>query len=101
MNALLVSAPELCRLSGASYRHVDRWPRKGYLKPVLSARGPGTRRSYAADQIKAARRIAAFSAIVENESIGGVFARLAAENGPVSFEANGCQVTISVEDVAS
>lgn len=41
-----VTASQLCRISGASYRQIDHWTRLGILKPAVAAQGPGTRRQY-------------------------------------------------------
>lgn len=45
------STPEVCRLTGVSYRQVDYWSRIGVIVPSVAARGSGSHRRWSADQL--------------------------------------------------
>ena len=51
----MLSTPEVCRVTGLSYRQIDSWTRLGVFRPVVSARGSGTQRRYTVDQAIAVR----------------------------------------------
>ena len=51
----LLRGPEVCRLTGASYRMLDYWARTGAVVPEVEARGSGTQRRYTVDQAIAVR----------------------------------------------
>lgn len=52
------STPEVCRLTGATYRQVDYWCRVGLIRPGLcDARGSGTRRRFTEDDVAALKAV--------------------------------------------
>lgn len=52
-----VGAAELRALTGISYRQLDWWCTKGYLKPEQESTGPGSRRTFGADEVAVACRM--------------------------------------------
>lgn len=56
-----LSAPEVCRLSGASYRQLDYWSRCGTLRASVEARGSGSQRRYTWRQAHVARVLVVLS----------------------------------------
>lgn len=57
----LISTPEMCDLSGATFRQLDYWARAGLLVPTAEARGSGTRRGYSTNQVGRATALTAVS----------------------------------------
>lgn len=57
----LIGTPELAQTSGATFRQLDFWARRGYLVPAVEAKGSGTKRRYTLDAINRARVMASFS----------------------------------------
>ena len=53
----LLHGPEVCRLAEISYRQLDYWVRKGYLRPDRPAAGSGTQRGFSPAEVAVARRI--------------------------------------------
>lgn len=48
-----VSAVEACRLAGVSYRQADYWVREGLVTPAVEARGSGSARRFAPEDVQA------------------------------------------------
>ena len=46
------STPDVARLTGATFRQIDYWSRKGYIVPVVAAAGSGSRRRWGADEVQ-------------------------------------------------
>lgn len=46
-----MSTTDVCRSTGATYRQVDHWCRKGYIDGVGSWVGSGHRRRFTRDQV--------------------------------------------------
>lgn len=46
VRARLFTSSEVVAVSGATYRQVDYWVRRGRLKPVRAAQGSGTQRQF-------------------------------------------------------
>lgn len=42
----LYRAPQVCALTGATYRQVDYWCRRGYLVEAVAAQGSGSQRLF-------------------------------------------------------
>lgn len=42
----LLSSPEVCELSGLTYRQLDHWCRRGLIAPEVAADGSGTHRRW-------------------------------------------------------
>lgn len=61
---------ELCRRSGASYRQVDHWVRRGYLLPADSGAGSGTSRLFAENEVVVARFLAMWSGAFTTQAAG-------------------------------
>jgi hypothetical protein len=53
----LLNGPEVCRLTGISYRQLDHWVRKGYLRPARPAAGSGTQRGFSLAEVAVVRRM--------------------------------------------
>lgn len=51
-------APEICRMTGITYRQIDFWARTGILVPSIEdANGSGTRRRYSETDLRALKAI--------------------------------------------
>lgn len=48
----------IIRVTGVTYRQIDYWTRRGYLKPDVVDPGRGTRRHYPPRELDVAKRIA-------------------------------------------
>lgn len=56
---LAYRAPEVCRLTGLTYRQLDYWARVGTLRPsIQDSEGSGSQRLYSSDDVKKARATA-------------------------------------------
>lgn len=53
----ILSAPQVCRAFGLSYRQLDYWVREGLITPTVQAHGSGTRRVFDAEAIEQVRRL--------------------------------------------
>lgn len=45
------TAPEVVRMTGASYRQLDYWDRTGLVEPAQAAQGSGSQRRYSAADV--------------------------------------------------
>ena len=57
----LFRGPQVCRITGVTYRQLDYWARTGILEPLIPARGSGSQRLYAEWQLLAAKVVDAVS----------------------------------------
>ena len=60
----LISTVELCKASGATYRHVDHWARHSVLEVARPADGSGSQRGFHPSEIAIARRLLAVCRLV-------------------------------------
>jgi len=58
----LLSTGEMVRLSGVTFRRVDRWREAGVLEPEVPARGSGSRVFYPAAELRVLRVVAQLAA---------------------------------------
>jgi DNA-binding transcriptional MerR regulator len=49
---------DLVKASGLTYRQIDHWTRKGWLRPLNPDEGSGSRRRYPAAELVVAQRMA-------------------------------------------
>jgi DNA-binding transcriptional MerR regulator len=60
----LITASEVCRRCGCSYRELDSWILTGLVSPSTAASGSGTRRSFDSDEVRW------IAAVVQMRSLG-------------------------------
>lgn len=53
----MLSALEVCRRTGCTYRMLDYWVRLGIVTPALDARGSGTQRRFTLEQLPVIRLV--------------------------------------------
>ncbi len=53
------TTPEVCRLTGATYREVDYWCRRGLIVPAVEARGSGSARAFSDANVAEVRLVVA------------------------------------------
>lgn len=54
MGSPTFSSTEVCEKAGISFRQLDHWRSKGFVRPQREPRGPGDRVSYAQDEMQVA-----------------------------------------------
>lgn len=52
---ILMTSPQVCQATGASYRMLDYWCRTGIITPMHEARGSGTQRRFHVEQLPVIR----------------------------------------------
>lgn len=57
MNTVTVGVTEAKRNLGITYRQLDHWARRGYLKPVNGFSGSGRDREWSLAEVEVARRM--------------------------------------------
>ena len=60
-NEELLRADDVLSLSDVTYRQLDYWARSGVVPPYHGARGSGTQRRWALEQVRVVRLVAALS----------------------------------------
>lgn len=65
------STPEVCALTGLTYRQLDYWVRLGLIDPVVPAEGSGTRRRFSPEQVSALQVLARVHAALYPSGTGG------------------------------
>ena len=56
---VVLTAPQVCRRAGITYRQLDYWCRVGMIRPERDARGSGTQRKFTEAQARGMRLAAA------------------------------------------
>lgn len=62
MNATDLSRAEVLSALGITYRQLDHWCRRGYLRPIGEGEGSGSRRAYPPLEVSIGRRIVQLAA---------------------------------------
>lgn len=57
-----LSSFDVCALTGATYRQLDVWTRKGYVVPAQPATGSGSQRRWSGDELDRVRQLVTRSA---------------------------------------
>lgn len=64
----LLSTADLADATGASFRQIDNWCRRGLITPIVKAEGSGTRRAWSERTVASVSRLVRFSDIVTHQS---------------------------------
>lgn len=59
----LISANELCEITGVTYRQLDYWVRLGVVRPALPANGSGSQRKFSGPQVPVMRCLGQLAAV--------------------------------------
>lgn len=78
----MLSAPEVCRVTGASYRQLDYWSRTGVLRAAREARGSGTQRRYTIIQARVARVLFILARLGARHAVLREVAAVLLDDGP-------------------
>jgi DNA-binding transcriptional MerR regulator len=94
----LLTTPQVCAITGASYRQIDYWARTGMVSPDVEAAGSGSRRGWHPDQLPKIKALAVLSHALYGykSSLMRELAAADADAGPWQFTANGVLITIHV-----
>jgi hypothetical protein len=94
----LLSTPELCYLTGASYRQIDYWTRTGVLTPAVPATGQGSERGWSEASIAPCRALVALSiASGSNRRYSSLLPdQIGSQPPPWSVVVNGVRITVEV-----
>ena len=65
-----LSSSDVCRLTGATYRQLDYWTRRGYLTPAKEAGGKGKPREWAPGDVDQVAVLVARSADLRRGLVG-------------------------------
>lgn len=82
MTEEMLSAPEVCRVTGASYRQLDYWSRTDVLRAAREARGSGTQRRYTPLQARVARVLLVLARLGAQHAVLREVAATLCDDGP-------------------
>lgn len=69
MDTPLISANEMTKRVGCTYRQLDYWVRNGVVAPVIGADGPGTGRRFTERQVKIVRLVAGLASLGARQTV--------------------------------
>lgn len=85
--------------TGASYRQIDYWAQRGYLKPVQEKQGSGNNRSWPASEREIARIMMKLLGVGVELARAAQYARRAVETGAPEIDlGNGLMLTIATPE---
>ena len=65
----LMTAPEVCRAAGITYRQLDYWIRQGWISPTVRATGSGSRRRFDPSTLRDITIIREFVTLLGNRHV--------------------------------